>query len=373
MFMSRVHHWLLQICAILVLASQCAPPSTLLFPSPQPTIESHPGLAYYSQRPDPDSMVMGGLYVMNFETKEERSLTPGSNVDRYMSTFRSSVTRRLVYAGGATLEGMELYLVDLDGHKVQLTENDVEDGWGDWAPNGKSIAFLSRRHGDEQPDIYLMNPDGSDVRRVFDDTSIRGGSFAWSPDSRKLAVSTISQWSAGLPSPKEELRVVNIETKEELLHLSDGRTRFNLDWSHDSSKLVYLSDYVVYQNIPVYTKLYVLDIHTGQETLIANLEAISNPRWSPVEDVIAFAGGTSEEMNVYLIKSDGTNLRQLTDGGFYSVGSWSPDGDRLALTAIGDNLQDSEIYTLDTESKSLEQVTENNVFDAYPMWVELGD
>jgi Tol biopolymer transport system component len=259
----------------------------------------------------------------------------------------------------------------LDGQKIQLTDNDVEDSWANWAPNGGSIAFLSKRHDGGQLDLYLMDPDGSNVRRLFDDTSILGGNFAWSPDSRKMAVATVPQWSGGSSSSEEELRVVDVKTKEMLLHLSDGRTRFNFDWSYDSSKLVYLSDYVIYQNISVYTKVYILDIHTGQEMLIVGFEAVANPRWSPVSDVIAFAGGTLEEMNIYLVRGDGTSLEQLTDGGFYSVGSWSPDGGKLAITAIGDNLADSEIYILDIESKTLERVTENDTFDAYPMWVEL--
>lgn len=173
-------------------------------------------------------------------------------------------------------------------------------------------------------------------------------------------------------NPIEGLDIVSVRSKESLLHLADdGHYRSDLGWSYDNEKLVYLSDYVIYQNIPVFTNIYVIDLQTGEETLIANFEAVQNPRWSPVEDVIAFAGGTLEEMNIYLVRSDGTGLKQLTDSGYYSVGTWSPDGSRLAISAIGDDLTDSEIYILDIESKALERVTENDTFDAHPVWVEL--
>ena len=137
--------------------------------------------------------------------------------------------------------------------------------------------------------------------------------------------------------------------------------------------LVHMSDYVLQEFVPIYRKLYVLDVRTGQETLIADFEAVQSPRWSPVSDIIAFSAGTSEEMNVYLIKSDGTGIEQLTSGGFYSVGTWSPDGRRLALTAFGDDLAASEVYVLDIETKALEQVTQNDAFDGYPIWVELDE
>jgi TolB protein len=117
--------------------------------------------------------------------------------------------------------------------------------------------------------------------------------------------------------------------------------------------------------------LYTLDIHTGQETPIASFDSVSGPRWSPVDNVIAFSGGTFEkdEMNIYLINGDGTNMRQLTKGEFYGVGSWSPDGKKLAIASVK-RPPDSEIYILDIESGQLEQVTNNNTYEAYPRWIE---
>ena len=71
-------------------------------------------------------------------------------------------------------------------------------------------------------------------------------------------------------------------------------------------------------------------------------------------------------LNVYLIVSDGTELTRITSGGFFNVASWSPDGTKLALELAGEDLSEDEIYVLDIDSEALEQITNNNVLDAYP-------
>jgi len=44
-----------------------------------------------------------------------------------------------------------------------LTANPARDTSPVWSPDGKWIAFLSRREGDEQTQIYLISPEGGRV------------------------------------------------------------------------------------------------------------------------------------------------------------------------------------------------------------------
>jgi Tol biopolymer transport system component len=88
--------------------------------------------------------------------------------------------------------------------------------------------------------------------------------------------------------------------------------------------------------------------------------------------MIAFSASEGDdELNLYLMKSDGTGLEKLTEEGFYRVSSWSPDGKKLAVTFLGEQLSEDEIFVFDIESKTFEQVTNNDVFDSSPIWVEL--
>lgn len=79
----------------------------------------------------------------------------------------------------------------------------------------------------------------------------------------------------------------------------------------------------------------------------------------------------TDERNIYLINGDGTGLKRLTDGGAYRVSSWSSDGRKLAIEVIGYTFTDHEVYIFDVENGNMERITDNDVFDGRPVWVEM--
>jgi len=94
----------------------------------------------------------------------------------------------LTVAFGATWLGeadLEIYTVDaLSGaNAIQLTENDRLDLSPTYSPDGRQIAFISDRHfmqRDSTTQLYVMNADGSNVRRLtFAD--MQHGEPAWKP------------------------------------------------------------------------------------------------------------------------------------------------------------------------------------------------
>ena len=78
------------------------------------------------------------------------------------------------------------------GEPRRLTSAGEKDGEPRWSPDGKWIAFVAKRGGsdgakdDEQPQVYVIAPDGGEARRV---TGIATGAFAikWFADSRRIA------------------------------------------------------------------------------------------------------------------------------------------------------------------------------------------
>ena len=55
-----------------------------------------------------------------------------------------------------------------------------------WSPDGRRIAFTSERDGN--PEIYVMNADGSGVTRLtYNDARDLDSFPAWSPDGRRIA------------------------------------------------------------------------------------------------------------------------------------------------------------------------------------------
>ena len=74
-------------------------------------------------------------------------------------------------------------VINVDGSSFrQLTRHLGEDRYPAWSPDGRQIAFSSHRN--HRGGIFLMNADGSDVKRLTD-----GGeeSPSWSPDGQRIA------------------------------------------------------------------------------------------------------------------------------------------------------------------------------------------
>ena len=70
---------------------------------------------------------------------------------------------------------------------VNVTRSASTEGGPAWSPDGARIAFASDRTG--APELYLMNPDGSNVVRVTTQVGFAWSRLTWSPDSSRVAFS----------------------------------------------------------------------------------------------------------------------------------------------------------------------------------------
>jgi Tol biopolymer transport system component len=67
----------------------------------------------------------------------------------------------------------------------QFTYSEKSETWPRWSPDGKKLAFLSNRGGEEQQ-IYILSMAGGEAAAVTKGKS-SVSAFAWSPDSQSIA------------------------------------------------------------------------------------------------------------------------------------------------------------------------------------------
>jgi dipeptidyl aminopeptidase/acylaminoacyl peptidase len=288
----------------------------------------------------------------------------------------------------------------LDQEPVDATAGPRRDHSPEWSPDGRSIAFVSRRGAADQ--VFVLDvASGGDALQL---SSLPEGaaSPAWSPDGKQIAFVgvVIGDPDAVVddPRPPESKELVRrppvvrvarrLDYKHDGLGFVDGRYHHlfvvpsrggeakqltngawdvaGFDWSPDGAKLVVAGNAEPNADLQRELNLYVVDL-AGSLDKLAGGFYLSAPSWSPRGDVVAFVAPNGLDAGLierlWIVPSGGGTPRCLTLSLDQSVGDslitdmrsghggvrlcWSKDGDRLFFLCSGPGV--TALYSCDLD------------------------
>jgi len=308
----------------------------------------------------------GGLFVMGRTGEAGRRVTRGG-----FNPAWSPDGAKLVYATESVdvsplnyARPSELWIVDLNGTEPRrLTDGDAVQPA--WSPNGRWIAYMTRLDRPNQFDIQVIPADGGTSIPVTAGPATDWNPV-WAPDGRSLYFASdrggaMNLWRVPIDEQSGaalgEPQAITTPTSY-IAHLST---------SADGRRLAYSS---VLQTANI--QRLSLDPATGAvdnqqtEWLTTGSRSWSSPDPSPDGEWVTFYSRLQPEGHLYVVRSDGTGLRQLTsDAAVDRVPRWSPDGRWILFFSNRSGRLD--LWKIRPDGSDLQQLTEGGI-GGYPFW-----
>jgi dipeptidyl aminopeptidase/acylaminoacyl peptidase len=236
----------------------------------------------------------------------------------------------------------QIWLVPADGSRPAepFTSGEHRDSAPTWSPDGRRLAFVSERAGDDGKTTLHIAPvatGGETVRLATFDEGVDG--LQWSPDGRHLAFTS-------------RVRDARYETDDAKRQPPRRITHFyfrldNVGWTVDRPQHVHV--------IRTDGSGGPLDVTPGEFQF-------GSPAWSPDSQSLAFSGATHDTWDIDTARDlfrwsfgDPAPVALTKQTGSYSMPSWSPDGSRIAFLGTDEptkSPQNSHIGVLDVATGS---------------------
>jgi dipeptidyl aminopeptidase/acylaminoacyl peptidase len=238
------------------------------------------------------------------------------------------------------------------GEVKRLTNAKATEGSPVWSPDGKRIAFTSKRGEDENPSLYVIPFGGGEAEKVIE-LPYAVANPKWMPDGRHIVIATrmipelVGKWDqADIESMKKEVKRRK-ESKMTARVTENRQYRFFDTWQVESvGQRLLRVDVESKQAVDLTPKATRLFGASGEVTY----------EISPDGKTIALVYNSTEppyreELNadIYLVPTDGSgNWKNITtdNKGTESNPQWAPDGRSLVYARTEGTIHNGEFRKL---------------------------
>ncbi|HEX4955614.1 MAG TPA: Tol-Pal system beta propeller repeat protein TolB [Thermoanaerobaculia bacterium] len=184
-----------------------------------------------------------------------------------------------------------------------------------------SIAFVSDRDQTGRKEIYLMDYDGFNQRRL---TAHRSTSLSpsWTSDGQTIGYTS---FFSGTPA----IYTADVATGRKSPVVTSGRFNVTPSFSPDGQRVAFARS--LDGNIEIFSAS---AAGTDLRQLTHSSAIDTNPAWSPKANEVAFTSSRGGSPQIYLMDPEGTNVRRISfEGEYNDNAAWGPDGTEVAYSS----------------------------------------
>lgn len=255
-----------------------------------------------------------------------------------------------------------LWLLSIDGKtQKQLTNTTGKNSGPRWSPDGKAIAFTSKRGNDEFSQVYVISPEGGEARKISQ-FPFGVSSLKWSSDSQSIFCIGWTWPNTPDDEAYKKREKEEKDRKSKAYVIDDALYRYWDKWIADGKR----------------PHVFAVDIASGKHRNLLAGTGLFLPPYEPsandydvspdgtelciVADSVKEIG-TDQNLDLYAIplKGDGKPKNLTSDNNANDTNPvYSPEGDRIAFLrqSIKNFYADTKVLmVLDRESGSKRKLT----------------
>ena len=304
------------------------------------------------------------LFISDIRGSQPEALTSGPNsaVDFAPSPDGS----RIAYIAQTGDLKNEIWLVDVNsGENKKLTDcTEAMCSQPVWSPDGSRVLYehisLEAANATGLATLWWVDVNTGTARSLFQEEQLPGANPRWSPDGKWLSYAT-----------SENIQLYNLESGETRTVAS--ALGASAAWAPDGKSVLYRD--VIIQSNQFITQLFIYDLETDAAVNISPDLGFENilAAWSPDGEWIAVVRrdlSIPRGDQIWVMRRDGSEARAVTDSpnSLHGTLSWSGDGQSILY-----DLYDLDAFPLASKLQMVEaatgKVTDLGIAGYNPKWL----